>query len=65
MTKIKEALATEVAEGGRFHGANVVTNGLFAVVDGDKRINAQTICSIIDGFRKEAECDPAVLRRRE
>jgi hypothetical protein len=39
-----------VAEGGRFHGANVVTNGLFAVVDGDKRINAQTICSIIDGF---------------
>ncbi|MBR3822935.1 MAG: hypothetical protein IKJ37_15105 [Kiritimatiellae bacterium] len=65
LTKIKEALATEVAEGGRFHGANVVTNGLFSVVDGDKRINAQTICSIIEGFRKEAECDPAVLRRRE
>lgn len=65
LTKIKEALATEVAEGGRFYGANAATDGLFSVVDGDKRINAKTISSIIDGFRKGAEHDPAVLRRRE
>ena len=65
LTKIKEALATEVAEGGRFYGASAATDGLFAVVDGNKRINAKTICSIIEGFRKGAEYDPAVLRRRE
>ena len=65
LTKIKEALAMEVAEGGRFYGASAATDGLFAVVDGNKRINAKTICSIIDGFRKSAEYDPAVLRRRE
>ena len=65
LTKIKEALAMEVAEGGRFYGASAATDGLFAVVDGNKRINAKTIRSIIEGFRKGAEYDPAVLRRQE
>ncbi|MBE6396314.1 MAG: hypothetical protein E7046_04855 [Lentisphaerae bacterium] len=61
LTKIKEALSAEVAEGGRFHGAKANTNGLFDSVDGEKRIKSATIRSIIKEFKREARKCPDVL----
>ena len=62
LQKIKEALSSEVAEGGNFSGYGNVTDGLFAGVDGDRRIKSATINSIIRKFREEASSAPDRLR---
>ena len=62
LQKIKEALSFEVSEGGSFRGYGKVTDGLFASVDGDKRIKSATINSIIRKFREEAISAPDRLR---
>ena len=62
LLKIKEALAFEVSQGGRFSGYGEITDGLFRNVDGDRRIKSSTVNAIIDAFRKEAMSAPGMLK---
>ncbi len=61
LLKIKEALAFEVSEGGRFSGYGEVSDGLFRNVDGDRRIKSSTVNAIIKSFSKEAKSAPGKL----
>ena len=62
LTKIKELLSAEVANGGRFYGSTTDIDGLFASVDGNKRICSKTVGAIVRDFRQSAKSDPEVLR---
>ena len=63
LSKIKEALAFEVQERGRFSGLGKDLDSLFASVKGDKRINSQVLTQIIRDFKREAKYAPDELRR--
>lgn len=63
LTKIKEALAFEVQEGGRFSGLGKDVDGLFASVKGDKRMNSHALTQIIRDFKREARSAPEKLRQ--
>ena len=63
LTKIKEAFATEIAEGGRLYGsdADAAAKSLFAPVSREHRISSKAVNSIISGFRREVNSSATIL----
>ena len=62
LQKIKEALCAEVSDGGRFSGYGKVSDGIFAGLDGCRRIKSSAVDAIIRKFRQEAASAPDRLR---
>lgn len=55
LCKLKEALAAEVQEGGRFYGIGKDTDSLFASVKSSGRMSSRVLMSIVDNYRREAK----------
>ena len=63
LSKLKEALAAEVREGGRFYGIGKDTAALFASVKSGAWMNSRTLLTIVGNFRQEAKSAFEELKR--
>ena len=55
LCKLKEALAAEVQEDGRFYGMKKDVDSLFATVKSNGRMSSKVLMSIVDNYRREVK----------